>query len=381
MVRVAGGESALESIKSSAKRMVITGVLGFVGILVLYKGCTGRVGPNEWGVEQRKFGFSVGIVEKAWGPGLYFVPPGTTMHTFPREIHVLECSNDRVEARAKAKNPGQAERVDAYFERRDRTLGNATHRVVDALTVQTSDGYAVATDVTLLYTIADPVKVAKDFGWGSLYVDSFVVNTFRNGVLATLGKMNAESFYDEKVRIAAVREAEEVVRQRFRSRGFDVQELLLRNYEYAETYEKSLHDKKVAVQLTEKNRKESLVNEEKAKLQQIESKGNAAITIAESEIEAQISKIRAEAELYASQVRAKADQEVNVAQAEAKRLKADALTSSGGRYVVALETAKMFENIDGAAMTPEQYITFIRNAWAIIGVDPGRAPEGTGGRR
>jgi len=57
-------------------------------------------------------------------------------------------------------------------------------------------------------------------------------------------------------------------------------------------YEKSLRDKKVAVQLAEKNRKEGLVNEERAKLQQIESKGNASITIAE-------------AELYASRARAR----------------------------------------------------------------------------
>ncbi|MCC7383129.1 MAG: hypothetical protein IT384_14925 [Deltaproteobacteria bacterium] len=103
----------------------------------------------------------------------------------------------------------------------------------------------------------------------------------------------------------------------------------------------------------------------------MESKGNAAITIAESEVMAQIAKVRAEAELYSSQVRAKADRELGLARAEGKRLKADALTQSGGRYVVALETAKMFENIDGAVMTPEQYIAFVRNAWALIGLSPG----------
>jgi phage-related baseplate assembly protein len=136
------------------------------------------------------------------------------------------------------------------------------------------------------------------------------------------------------------------------------------------------------VQLTEKNRKESLVNEEKAKLKQIESKGNAAITIAQSEVQAKIAKIRAEAELYSSQTRARADKEVNVAGAEAKRLKADALNAAGGRYVVALETAKMFDNIDGAVMTPEQYIAFVRAAWALIGVSPGgAAPVSVGDKK
>ena len=88
-------------------------------------------------------------------------------------------------------------------------------------------------------------------------------------------------------------------------------------------------------------------------------------------MQTKIAKINAEAQLYASQTRAKADTEYNVAVAEAKRLKATALNETGGRYVVALETAKMFDNIDGAVMTPEQYIAFIRNVWALIGVSPG----------
>lgn len=374
MVTVAGAEGALRKLLGSIRRLGLLSGLTVFGLVLFYGACTARVEPNEWGVEQVRFGFKTGIKERAFGPGLYFVPFGTTMHDFPREIHVLEASFDRTESLGKAKTEDVREKVDEYFRRRDKVLGRPTHRVVDAFNVQTSDGYAVICDVTLLYTIADPVRIAKDFGWGSLYVDSFAVNTFRNGVLQTIGKMNAEAFYNEELRIAAVKDAEEFLKARFADRGFRVETLLLRNYVYAENYEKALQEKKVAVQTAEKNRKEALVNEERAKLEQIQSKGNAAITIAESEVNAQISKIRAEAELYASQTRAKADKEVNVAQAEAKRLKADALNASGGKYVVALETAKMFENIEGAVMTPEQYISFIRNAWAVIGVTSGAAP-------
>lgn len=374
MVTVAGAEGALRKLLGSVRRLGLLTGLTVGGLVLFYGACTARVAPNEWGVEQVRFGFKTGIKDRAFGPGLYFVPFGTTMHDFPREIHVLEASFDRLESLGKARSEDVKEKVDEYFRRRDKVLGKPTHRVVDAFNVQTSDGYAVTCDVTLLYSIADPVRIARDFGWGSLYVDSFAVNTFRNGVLQTIGKMNAEAFYNEELRIAAVKDAEEFLKARFADRGFKVETLLLRNYVYAENYEKALQEKKVAVQTAEKNRKEALVNEERAKLEQIQSKGNAAITIAESEVNAQIAKIRAEAELYASQTRAKADKEVNVAQAEAKRLKADALNASGGKYVVALETAKMFENIEGAVMTPEQYISFIRNAWAVIGVSSGAAP-------
>jgi regulator of protease activity HflC (stomatin/prohibitin superfamily) len=370
MVQVAGLSQAMGVLRTSAARFTLRLFSVFVLVAVFYAACTARVRPNEWGVEQKKFGFTRGIVATPFGPGIYFVGPGTTMHSFPREIHVLEASFDRQESLGKAQRLGGSapQRIEKYFDRRDALLGRATHRVIEALNIQTSDGYAVTADVTLLYSIADPVKIAREFGWGSLYVDAFVINTFRNGILATLGKLNAESFYDEAVRIPAIHESEAFLSARFQERGFKVEKLLLRNFQYADNYERSLHDKKVAVQLAVKNRKESLVNEEKATLQQIESKGNAAITIAQSEVATRVARVRAEAELYSSQVRARADTQVNLAQAEAKRLKADALTSAGGRYVVALETARMFENIDGAVMTPEQYIAFVRSAWALIGV-------------
>ena len=375
MVEVAGRERAKDALKRPLRNLAVMGGAGVVALLLVYSSCTARVLPNQWGVEQHQFGAKVGIGDTAYGPGLYFTPPGTTMHTFSREIHIVEASYDREESLKKAPDTRTRQAVAAYFEERQKVLGGETDRVVDALNVQTSDGYAVLADVSLLYAISDPVKVARDFGWGNLYVDAFVLNTFRNGVLTTLGKMNAESFYDEKARIQAVAEAEELLRQRFRERGFEVHLLLLRNYRYAPSYEKSLHDKKVAVQLAVKNEKERLVNEEKAKLQQIEAQGNARITIAESEVNAQIARIQAEAQLYGAQIHAQADREIKVAEAEAKRLKAEALSEAGSRYVVGLETAKMFDSIQGAVMTPEQYVAFVRNAWALIGLSPGAGAE------
>jgi regulator of protease activity HflC (stomatin/prohibitin superfamily) len=380
MVKVGGVGAAAATLKASVVRFGIRTAALVILVALFYGSCVARVRPNAWGVEQKKFGFNKGLVERTYGPGLYFVGPGTTMHTFPREIHVIEATYDLDDARSRARDSQTVRQVEKYFERRNEELGTDTHRSIEAINVQTSDGYSVLVDITLLYSIANPVQVAREYGWGTQYVESFVINTFRNGVLTTMGKLNAEDFYDGPVRIKTVREAQEILAQRFTQHGLKVEVLLLRNIRYADAYEKSLRDKKLAVQLAEKNRKESLVNEEKAKLQQIESKGNAAITIAGAEVESRIAKVRAEAELYASQTRAHADREINVATAEAKRLKADALNAPGGRYVVALETAKMFDNIEGAAMTPEQYITFVRSAWALIGVGGSAPSTGKGGQ-
>ena len=379
MVQLAAKAASLRRLTSSAGRLGLLVLVLFGASLLFLGSCTARVEPNEFGVEQHRFGTKTGIGDEVFGPGVYFVGPGTTMHTFPRELHVLDATRDQQEARHKAPNNQVAAKVDEYFSNRLEVLGASTYRTVEALNVQTSDGYAVTADVTLVYAIASPTKIGREFGWGSLYVDAFVINTFRNGVLATLGKMNAESFFDEKARIAAVAEAETFLRQKFEERGFRVHKLLLRSYHYQDSYEKSLHDKKVAVQLTEKNHKEGLVNDERAKFQQIESKGNATITIAESEVNAKISKIKAEADLYSSQVRANADREIGLAKAETQRLKADALNKAGGRYVVALETAKIFDNIQGGVVTPEQYIAFIRSAWSLLGLSPGGAAPAEGG--
>jgi regulator of protease activity HflC (stomatin/prohibitin superfamily) len=368
MVTIKGKLEALSNLRGKTIRFaVIATGLVLVGSIALGS-CTARVAPNEFGVEQVRFGSKSGVSDRTFDPGIYYVGAGTTMHTFPREIHVLEATDDYRLTKAMAPDARTSASVDRYFENRDALLGDATHRVIGPINIQTSDGYAVSADVTLLYAISDPVKIARDFGWGAAYVDSFVTNTFRNGVLSTLGKMSAESFYGDKERTRAVAEAEARLKEQFEPRGFKIHMLLVGNYRYSEAYERSLQDKKVAVQLTEKNKKESLVNEERAKLQAIESKGQATITIAESEVNAQISKITAEAELYSAETRTKGDKELALAAAEAKRLKAEALNVGGGRYVLALESAKMFDNIELAIMTPEQYTAFIRATWSLIGV-------------
>src|SRR5262249_3837358 len=95
-------------------------------LTIFYGSCTARVQPYEWGVEQRRIGLKTGIVEKAYGPGLYFVGIGATMRTFPREIHVLEASNDREESKAPAHSRDRASRAATWRRAWTRTSTSAT---------------------------------------------------------------------------------------------------------------------------------------------------------------------------------------------------------------------------------------------------------------
>ena len=267
--------------------------------------------------------------------GLYFVGPGRHhAHLPPRDPRARGLLRP-ARSRSPRPRPWAAtprRRSTQYFERRDELLGGGTtHRVVEALNVQTSDGYAVTADVTLLYSIADPVKIAREFGWGSLYVDAFVAQHLPQ-------RRPVDPGQDER-RVVLRRGAAHPGhrggrrpsrRSASRSGASRSKELLLRNFRYAENYEKSLHDKKVAVQLAEKNRKESLVNEEQAKLKQIESKGNADITIAESEVQTPRSPRSGPRPSSTPRRRGPGPTRRSTwPQAEAKRLKADALTTGG----------------------------------------------------
>jgi hypothetical protein len=84
MVQVAGVSAAVDRLKTSLRRVGLVGVGSVVVVAVFYGACTARVKPNQFGVEQRKFGLHTGIVARTYGPGLYFVGVGATMHTFPR---------------------------------------------------------------------------------------------------------------------------------------------------------------------------------------------------------------------------------------------------------------------------------------------------------
>src|SRR5207253_1805423 len=79
-----------------------------------------------------------GIDPTVYGTGLHYVGVGETMHRFPLRLQVLELSNSRGEA-------GDLE----------------GHRVAPGVNIQTSEGYTVQADLTVLYRIADPLKVQQ----------------------------------------------------------------------------------------------------------------------------------------------------------------------------------------------------------------------------
>ncbi len=133
MVQINSARQALGKLSFRLRRLFLVLASPLLLLCILYMSCTARVLPSEYGVMQHRFGSNSGIEDRAYGPGLYFVGPGTTLYTFPRTLHILEASNDRQESEHKAPNAAIVRKVDAYFDERMRLLGMDTHRTIDAL--------------------------------------------------------------------------------------------------------------------------------------------------------------------------------------------------------------------------------------------------------
>jgi regulator of protease activity HflC (stomatin/prohibitin superfamily) len=114
------------------------GVLLFV-FFFAYNACSVYVRPHQMGVKQVILGGEKGIREQVYMPGLHWITPGAErMHLFPSDLQILDMVD----------NPGEVGE-------------GAQHRVVRAIKIQTSEGYTVAADVTVLYRIDDAGRAGR----------------------------------------------------------------------------------------------------------------------------------------------------------------------------------------------------------------------------
>ena len=88
------------------------------------------------------------------------------------------------------------------------TPRTGTGRIDKAAYIQTSDGFYVEVDVSILYKITDPIKVLKTIGPGKLYEDNGISKS-RTDLKDTLGQLTTEEFYNSQKRIEKMLLAEQ----------------------------------------------------------------------------------------------------------------------------------------------------------------------------
>ena len=287
-------------------------------VLIGYNSCTTYVRPGEAGVKQIKFGLGKGIEAAVYGVGLHYVGVGETMHRFPTRLQVLELSNSRSEA----------------------TEDLEGHRVAPGVNIQTSEGYTVQVDVTVLYRVADPLKVMTTIGPGRLFEDSAVIPRAQQDLRRALGELDAEDFYRGNKRTEKARDAQAALEVELKEKGIEVVRVLVRRYTYDQRYQQAIEQRKIQDQTVYKNEAEAKSATAAAAKNKIVAEGAAAVQVELARGEAEVKKLEADADLYRRKKAADGDLLVKLAEAQGTELENQALRGVGSENMVGLRMAE-----------------------------------------
>ena len=280
------------------------------------------VKPNEVGIKVVRLGMHRGVQQEVYTAGLNLVIPGMQqMYRLPRDVQVLELT--------------EFPRTAADQARKDRVAH-----------IQTSDGFFVDVDVSILYRIVDPYKVFTKIGPGTLFEDNGIIPKAEPVLKATLGNLTTEEFYNSPLRVEKANAARALLNQELLSKGIQVEHVMVRYFNYSKEIQKNIEEKKLKDQLVFKNMAEARAATEAAKLKKIEQEGKMMVEVELEKGKAYVTRKRAEQDLYARKKKAEADLLVKLAEAEKVRLKNDALKGLGAERMVGLKMADAFQGLD-----------------------------------
>jgi regulator of protease activity HflC (stomatin/prohibitin superfamily) len=301
------------NIKLPRKVVVLLTIVGVVIIagFVILQTCFVYIQPNEQGIKQVKIGIGKGIQEEVYGPGLAFVKPFMDkMHRFPREVQVLDLT------------------------------GN------NKAIIQTSDGFSVDVEVTILYRISDPLMLIQTLGAGDNYITQGVNPKALPYLKESLGELTTEDFYNSPLRVEKANKARDLLNTEMQSKGISVEHVLVRYFEYTTEIQRNIEEKKLQDQLVFKNQSESRAATEAAQITRITEEGEANVLITLQEGEAYKITKDAEKDLYVRSKKAEADLLVQLAEAKRTELKNDAMRALGADKAVALEMAEVLAGLE-----------------------------------
>ncbi len=300
-------------------------LIGLVVLFVVYYVLTSMfeyVRPNEYGIKVVKIGTERGVQKTPYDAGLHFVMPFgiQQMHRLPRDICVLELSS----------YPDTSAR------------GARTER---AAHIQTSDGFFVDVDVSILYHIEDPYKVFTLIGPGRQYEDNGIIPKTEPALKQNLGELTTEEFYNSHLRVEKAMAARDRLNEELQAKGIKVDNLLIRYFRYSSEIQKNIEEKKLKDQLVFKNQAERRAATEEALLKKVTQEGEMLVAVKLSEGEAYVTKRRAEKDLYTRSMRAKADLLIKLAEARRTELRNTALQGRGSDRMVGLNMAESLEGM------------------------------------
>jgi regulator of protease activity HflC (stomatin/prohibitin superfamily) len=321
----------VRAIYSKRISWIITGVL-FLGYCAP-NACTTYVPPNSVGIKQVYYGSSAGVHKEPYGPGLHFITPKVEeLHIFPVDIQLINFSDSA---------SGESSK---HF------------RQAPSIKIQTSDGYQVQLDVSVLYRIDDAYKIISESGLS--FENKLVIPRSDLILRKTLGELNAEEFYQGPRRIEKSRAAHDQLKQELHPFGIEVVAVLVRNYVYDQRYQQLIEGRKIKDQTVFLRQAEAKSAIEQRKRDTIVAEGKANQDIELSRGRAEVEKLNAQADLYRRKKSAEGKLLVELAEAKGTQMENAALQGAGSENMVGLKMADVLRGVkalvlssDGAAGT------------------------------
>ncbi len=298
------------------------GAMALLIVLFMLSRMLVYIGPNEYAIKQVMLGVNRGIQQQVYETGWVVAVPGfSRFHLFPRDVRVFDMTNHPEER---------------HYER---------VRTERAAHIQTSDGFFVDVDISILYGIADPYKVATIIGFGNNYVENGIVPRAEPVMKQALGTLNTEEFYNSHLRMERVQVAKDMLNAEVAPKGLHIYHVLVRYFEYSPEIQRNIEEKKLKDQLVFKNQSEARAAASEAYLKKVVQEGEAKLVVKLQEGESYMATKRAEQDLYSRKQRAEADLLVKLAEANRTELKNTALQGAGSESMVGLRMAEVLDGI------------------------------------
>jgi regulator of protease activity HflC (stomatin/prohibitin superfamily) len=332
----AGLRGLLDLLRSTRVSLIVMG-----GVLVLwmfYLTCTTYIGPGEFGIKQvlySPFGLfgPMGTQKTVYETGIHHqFPTMEKILRFPRTIQVLTMRD----------NPDSREKITETISSTDELYT----RIVKAAYIQTSDGFYVKMDTSILYRIEDPVKLVNMVGAGKLYEDNGILPVAENAIKVRLGTLQPEDFFDAKTRVAKLDEARDLMNEKLKPMGLKVEHVLAR-YPH-------LHPD-VAARVEENNmqKQTKLLNVSltaqaaaEAELAKVVNEGTAAKGVALQKGKAYQIQRTSEMELYERTKKAEGDKVRKMAEARKAELLNEAYRGAGSEIMLGMKMASNLTNLE-----------------------------------
>jgi regulator of protease activity HflC (stomatin/prohibitin superfamily) len=295
--------------------------------------CFVYVHPDEVGIRQVLFGSDAGIKKDPVRTGLRLAVRGAErIHIFPTDLQVMDMVSSTGEGGRQARN------------RRSDGRPAEVHQA-GAIRIQTSEGYAVTVEASVLYRIVDPYLVMSQIGPGQLYEHSVVVPRSDFTLRRTLGELNAEEFYDPKKRNAKVADATRQLTADFKPRGIELVKILVRQVTYDAAYQQQIEKRKIQDQAVFKNQAEAKAAKSDAHKNEVVAQGQAISKVELEKGKSEAARLLADAQLYARRKAAEADLLIKTARATGTELENNALRGLGSENIVGLKMAEVLQGL------------------------------------